>query len=93
MLAIDSDSYRVECYFEETKMPVIKPGERVEIHLMSGEPALQGHLEGISYSITDLDNANGPDSDRRSGDQRRARRLDGKADAVIRPLERRLLHI
>ncbi len=61
MALIDSDSYRVEGYFEETKMPVIKPGERVEIHLMSGEPALHGHVETISHGITDRDNANGPE--------------------------------
>jgi multidrug resistance efflux pump len=57
---IDSDSYRVEGYFEETKMPSLKPGVRVEIHLMSGGPALQGHVEGISRGITDRDNPNGP---------------------------------
>ncbi len=61
MALIDSDSYRVEGYFEETKMPVIKPGERVEIHLMSGEPPLHGHVETISHGITDRDNANGPE--------------------------------
>ncbi len=61
MALIDSDSYRVEGYFEETKMPVIKPGARVEIHLMSGEPALHGHVETISHGITDRDNANGPE--------------------------------
>jgi multidrug resistance efflux pump len=57
---IDSDSYRVEGYFEETKMPSLKPGVAVEIHLMSGGPALQGHVEGISRGITDRDNPNGP---------------------------------
>jgi len=61
MALIDSDSYRVEGYFEETKIPVIKPGARVEIHLMSGEPALQGHIESISRGITDRDNVNGPE--------------------------------
>jgi len=61
MALIDSDSYRVEGYFEETKLPVIKPGGRVEIHLMSGEPALQGHIESISRGITDRDNVNGPE--------------------------------
>jgi RND family efflux transporter MFP subunit len=58
---IDSDSYRVDGYFEETKIPVIKPGARVEIHLMSGGPALQGHIESISRGITDRDNPNGPE--------------------------------
>src|SRR5712671_5455235 len=57
---IDSDSYRVEGYFEETKMPNLKPGVLVEIHLMSGGPALQGHIDGISRGITDRDNPNGP---------------------------------
>jgi multidrug resistance efflux pump len=48
---IDSDSYRVAGYFEE----------RVAIHLMSGGPALQGHVESISYGITDRHNADGPE--------------------------------
>jgi multidrug resistance efflux pump len=61
MALIDSDSYRVEGYFEETKIPVIKPGDRVEIHLMSGAPALQGHIESVSHGITDRDNASGPE--------------------------------
>ena len=61
MALIDSDSYRVEGYFEETKLPVIKPGGQVEIHLMSGGPALRGHVESISRGITDRDNVNGPE--------------------------------
>jgi RND family efflux transporter MFP subunit len=35
MALIDSDSYRVEGYFEETKMPAIKPGAQVTIYLMT----------------------------------------------------------
>ena len=61
MALIDSDSYRVEGYFEETKIPVIKPGQPVEIHLLSRAPALRGHVESISRGITDRDNANGPE--------------------------------
>src|SRR5262245_43335016 len=61
MALIDSDSYRVEGYFEETKLPVIKPGVPVEIQLMSGGPELRGHVESISRGITDRDNANGPE--------------------------------
>src|SRR5262249_49020564 len=60
MALIDSDSYRVEGYFEETKIPGIKLGDKAEIHLMSGGPALQGHVESISRGITDRDNASGP---------------------------------
>src|SRR5260370_16508942 len=57
---IDSDSYRVEGYFEETKMPNLKPGARVEIHLMSGGPAFHGHIEGISRGTTDRDTPTDP---------------------------------
>jgi multidrug resistance efflux pump len=61
MALIDSDSFRVEGYFEETKIPVIKPGGRVGIYLMSGGPALQGHIQSISNGITDRDDPNGPE--------------------------------
>ena len=58
---IDSDSYRVEAYFEETKIPHIKPGASAEIHLMDGTPALQGSVMGIARGITDQDNRDGPE--------------------------------
>ena len=61
MALIDSDSYRVEGYFEETKLPLIKLGDPVDIHLMSGGPALHGHVDSISNGITDRDNADGPE--------------------------------
>lgn len=61
MALIDSDSYRIEGYFEETKIPLIKPNQEVEIHLLSGAPALRGHVESISRGITDRDNSSGPE--------------------------------
>jgi multidrug resistance efflux pump len=61
MALIDSDSYRVEGYFEETKMPAIKAGAQVTIYLMSGTPALRGHVESISRGITDSENPSGPE--------------------------------
>jgi multidrug resistance efflux pump len=60
MALIDSDSYRVEAYFEETKIPHVKTGAIAEIHLMDGSPALQGTVLGIAMGITDQDNPNGP---------------------------------
>jgi multidrug resistance efflux pump len=60
MALIDSDSYRVEAYFEETKIPQVKPGAAAEIYLMDGSPALQGTVVGIAMGITDQDNSNGP---------------------------------
>jgi multidrug resistance efflux pump len=61
MTVIDSDSYRVGAYFEETKIPRIKPGASAEIYLMDGSPALQGTVSGISRGITDQDNKDGPE--------------------------------
>jgi multidrug resistance efflux pump len=61
MALIDSDSYRVEGYFEETKIGGVRPGDMVEIQLMSGGPALLGHVDSISRGITDRDNASGPE--------------------------------
>lgn len=61
MALIDSDSYRVTAYFEETKIPAVPPGKRVEIYLMSGGPPLRGHVESISRGITNNDNPSGPE--------------------------------
>jgi multidrug resistance efflux pump len=60
MALIDSDSYRVEAYFEETKIPHISPGASAEIYLMDGSPPLQGTVSSIARGITDQDNPNGP---------------------------------
>jgi multidrug resistance efflux pump len=57
---VDSDSYRVDAYFEETKIPKVKPDTPVDIQLMDGTPALQGRIESIAHGITDTDNQNGP---------------------------------
>jgi multidrug resistance efflux pump len=61
MALLDSDSYRVTGYFEETKMPVIKPGEEAEIYLLDGAPALRGHVESIARGITNMENPDGPE--------------------------------
>ena len=60
MALIDSDSYRVTRYFEETKIPAVPPGNQVDIYLMSGGPPLRGHVDSISRGITDRDNLDGP---------------------------------
>jgi multidrug resistance efflux pump len=58
---IDSDSYRVDAYFEETKIPGVTPGTPVEIHLLDGAGTLQGRVDGIARGITDPDNKDGPE--------------------------------
>ncbi|HEX3634558.1 MAG TPA: HlyD family secretion protein [Paraburkholderia sp.] len=52
---VDSHSFWVYGYFEETKLPRVKVGDRAEMRLMSGG-VLQGHVESISRGIYDRDN-------------------------------------
>jgi RND family efflux transporter MFP subunit len=62
MLAlIDSDSYYVDAYLEETKIPQVKIGEPAAIRLMNGAPDLEGSVEGVARGITDYDNRDGPE--------------------------------
>lgn len=56
---IDRNSYRVEGYFEETKLPLLKPGAKVDITLLSSGPTLRGHVASIARGITDRDAGTG----------------------------------
>lgn len=56
---IDSDSLRVEGYFEETKLPRIHIGDEVYIHLMGQTEKLTGHVESIAYGIEDRERTSG----------------------------------
>jgi len=38
MALIDGESYRVDAFFEETKILHIRPGASAEIYLMDGSP-------------------------------------------------------
>ncbi|TXH03795.1 MAG: efflux RND transporter periplasmic adaptor subunit [Nevskiaceae bacterium] len=58
LAVIDSHSFWVYGYFEETKLPLLKEGDPAEIRLISG-PVLQGHVESITRGITDRDNTPG----------------------------------
>lgn len=50
---IDSDSYWVTGYFEETKMPLIHVGDHATMELMGVDPTLSGHVESIGRGIAD----------------------------------------
>jgi RND family efflux transporter MFP subunit len=52
---IDSHSFWVYGYFEETKLPRVKLGAPAEMRLMSGG-VLKGHVDSISRGIYDRDN-------------------------------------
>lgn len=53
MALVDSDSLRVEGYFEETKLAGIHIGDRAIVHLMGEPAALKGHVESIAAGIND----------------------------------------
>jgi len=59
MALIDSHSFYVSGYFEETKLPYLAVGDAVEIRMMSGDTVLHGHIDSISRGITDRDAATG----------------------------------
>ena len=58
---VDSHSYYVYGYFEETKLPQLQVGDVVDIRLMAGGAALKGTITGIARGITDADNPAGAD--------------------------------
>jgi RND family efflux transporter MFP subunit len=50
---IDSDTFRVEGYFEETKLQRIRVGEDATVKLIGDARVLSGHVESIAYGIED----------------------------------------
>ncbi|MBQ4855945.1 HlyD family secretion protein [Rhodanobacter sp. B2A1Ga4] len=58
---IDSHSYYLYGYFEETKLPQLHVGDPVDIRLMAGGVKLKGTITGIARGITDRDNPTGND--------------------------------
>lgn len=52
---VDSHSFYVYGYFEETRLPLIRVGDKAELRLMSGE-RLSGRVDSIARGIYDRDN-------------------------------------
>ena len=61
MALVDSHSYYVYGYFEETKLPQLRVGDSVDVRLMAGEIVLNGRVESIARGIADRDNPTGSD--------------------------------
>lgn len=59
MALVDSDTLRVEGYFEETKLPRIHVGDEVKIRLMGDSSRLTGHVESVAAGIEDRDRGEG----------------------------------
>jgi RND family efflux transporter MFP subunit len=58
---IDGASFRVEGYFEETKLPRLKVGAPVRIKIMGEPQPLRGHIQSIAPGIQDRERSPGSD--------------------------------
>jgi RND family efflux transporter MFP subunit len=56
---VDSDSFRVEAYLEETKLNFVKIGDQAEVTPMSGASLIKGRVESIARGIGDTQNPTG----------------------------------
>jgi multidrug resistance efflux pump len=55
---VDDDSIRVEGYFEETKLPHIRIGQRARVLLMGDGTPIEGHVDSIAAGISDTERSN-----------------------------------
>lgn len=53
MALVDTDSIHVDGYFEETKLPWIRCGDRADVHLMGVQAVLHGTVVAIAAGIED----------------------------------------
>jgi RND family efflux transporter MFP subunit len=58
---IDSQTFRVEGYFEETKLRHIRVGEEAAVRLIGDSRVLSGHVESIAYGIEDQNRSTSSD--------------------------------
>jgi RND family efflux transporter MFP subunit len=52
---VDRHSFRVEAYFEETKLPGVHRGDPADLHLLGGNVQLRGHVDGLARAISEPD--------------------------------------
>ena len=50
---VDTQSFYVVGYFEETKLPRIRVGDRARVHLMGESGVIEGHVQSIAAGIED----------------------------------------
>ena len=56
---VDSNSFHIDGYFEETKLNGIHIGQRVDIRVIGDNARLRGHVESIVAGIEDRDRTSG----------------------------------
>jgi multidrug resistance efflux pump len=57
---VDSDSFWIVGYFEETKLPNIHVGDYARVKLMGWSPEIAGHVESITSAISDANSDSDP---------------------------------
>ena len=57
---VDSDTIHVDGYFEETKLPRIRVGDRALVHIMGIKAGLRGTVESIDAGIEDRERSASP---------------------------------
>jgi multidrug resistance efflux pump len=58
---IDRDSFHIDAYFEETRLPRIAPGDPARIYLMGQPGVIDGHVQSIASGIADRERGASPD--------------------------------
>jgi RND family efflux transporter MFP subunit len=53
MALVDTDTIHVDGYFEETKLPRIRVGDRALVHIMGIKATLHGRVESVAAGIED----------------------------------------
>jgi multidrug resistance efflux pump len=61
MALIDSNSFWVYGYFEETKVQGVRIGDHAVVRLLGAKVDIQGHVDSIASGIVDRDNPTGQD--------------------------------
>ncbi|MEG0966545.1 MAG: HlyD family secretion protein [Pseudomonas sp.] len=59
LAVVDSASYHVDGYFEETKLGGIQIGQAVDIRVMGDNARLRGHVQSFAAGIEDRDRSSG----------------------------------
>lgn len=59
LAVLDTASFRIDGYFEETRLHGIHQGDRVDIHIMGEQGVLHGHVQSIAAGIEDRYRSNG----------------------------------
>src|SRR6202012_3562302 len=58
LTVLDSDSFWIAAYIEETRLAHVQPGDRADIRLMGIGRGVEGHVESLGGGIQDENEAN-----------------------------------